>query len=225
MNLKKVFLGTAIFSFFLLAANLPDRAPAPGLKLALVKYSGGGDWYSVVDALQNFARFCNEKLGTNIEPDYATVEVGSAELFNYPFLIMTGHGNVVFSDQEAENLRNYLTGGGFLLIDDDYGMEPYIRPAMKKVFPEQEFIELPFGHPVFQSPFEFKNGLPKIHEHDGKPPQAFALFHEDRIVCMYLYESNITDGWESHDVHKDPEEKRQAALRMGANILQFAFQQ
>lgn len=225
MVIKKIVLKTTLFSLLLLAAGLPKQASAPGLKLALVKYSGGGDWYSVVDALQNFARFCNEKLGTSIESDYATVEVGSADLFSYPFLIMTGHGNVVFSDQEAENLRNYLTGGGFLLIDDDYGMEPFILPAMKKVFPEQEFVELPFEHPVFHSPFEFKNGLPKIHKHDDKPPQAFALFHEDRIVCMYLHESNITDGWESYDVHKDPEEKRQAALRMGANILQFVFQQ
>ncbi len=225
MSFKTIALKGILLSLLFLAATRPAQTPSPGLKLALVKYSGGGDWYSVVDALQNFARFCNEKLGTNIETDYATVEVGSAELFNYPFLIMTGHGNVVFSDQEAENLRNYLIGGGFLLIDDDYGMKPFILPAMKKVFPDKEFIELPFEHPVFHNPFEFKSGLPKIHKHDDKPPQAFALFHEDRIVCMFLYESNITDGWESYDVHKDPEEVRQAALRMGANILQFAFQQ
>ncbi len=222
---KHIFLKTVLlFAVFALVSAVPP-SPPPGLKLALVKYNGGGDWYAVVDALQNFARFCNEKMGTNIEPDYATVEVGSAELFNYPFLIMTGHGNVVFSDQEAENLRNYLLGGGFLLIDDDYGMKPFILPAMKKAFPDKEFVELPFEHPLFHSPFEFKNGLPKIHKHDDKPPQAFALFHEGRIVCMFLEESNITDGWESHDVHKNPEEVRQKALQMGANILQFVFQQ
>lgn len=199
-----------------------ENAPT---KLALLKYSGGGDWYANPTSLSNLTSFCNEKLGTSLDPDYATIEVGSAELFNYPFVHMTGHGNVVFSDADAENLRNYLIGGGFLHIDDNYGIDPFIRPAMKKVFPELQFIELPFNHPVYHQTFEFKNGLPKIHKHDGKPAQGFGLFWEGRLVCFYSYESDLGDGWEDPSVHNDPEEKRQQALKMGANLIQFAFQQ
>lgn len=195
------------------------------LKLALLKYNGGGDWYSVVDALENLSKFCNNQLGTSFDDDYATVEVGSAEIFNYPFLFMTGHGNVVFSDADAANLRTYLIGGGFLFIDDDYGMDPFIKVAMKKVFPDKELIELPFQHPLFHQKFDFPNGVPKIHEHDGKPPQTYGLFHEGRLICIYAAESNISDGWESYDVHKDPEALRQQALRMGANIIEYAFSQ
>ena len=199
-----------------------NKAP---LTIALLKYHGGGDWYANPTSLPNLARFCNRELGTNINPDYATVEVGSAELFDYPFVHMTGHGNVVFSDMEAQNLRNYLIGGGFLHIDDNYGMNRYVRPAMKKVFPELEFIELPFEHPVYHTAFEFKNGLPKIHLHDGKPPQGFGLIWEGRLICFYSYESDLGDGWEDPEVHKDPEDKRRAALQMGANLVQFAFEQ
>lgn len=194
-------------------------------KLALLKYSGGGDWYANPTALVNLTRFCNEQLGTNLDTDYGTVEVGSVELFNYPFVHMTGHGNVVFSDMEAENLRNYLIGGGFLHIDDNYGIDPFVRPAMKKVFPEAQFIELPYSHPVYHQKFEFKNGLPKIHKHDDKPSQGFGLFWEGRLVCFYSFECDLGDGWEDPAVHNDPEEKRQQALKMGANLVQFAFQQ
>ena len=204
-----------------LVTGLNAQAP---LQLALLKYNGG-DWYSNPTSLINLARFCNSNLGTSLDPDYATVEVGSAEIFNYPFLHMTGHGNVLFSDAEAENLRNYLIGGGFLHADDNYGMDPFIRSAMKKVFPELELIELPFEHPVYHQLFEFKHGLPKIHEHDGKPPQAFGLFWEGRLVFLYTYESDLGDGWEDPEVHNDPEEKRQQALRMGANLIQFVFMQ
>lgn len=195
------------------------------LKMGLLKYNGGGDWYANPTALPNLAKFCNDNLGTNFDPDYATVEVGSAELFNYPFLHMTGHGNVVFSDAEASNLRNYLIGGGFLHIDDNYGMDPFVRPAMKKVFPELEFIELPFQHPVYHQKYEFKNGLPKIHKHDDKPAQGFGLFWEGRLVCFYSYQSDLGDGWEDRSVHNDSEEARQQALKMGANLVQFVFQQ
>lgn len=198
---------------------------APSLTMALLKYNGGGDWYANPTSLTNLARFCNEALGTNFNSDYATVEVGSAELFNYPFVHMTGHGNVVFSDAEAENLRNYLIGGGFLHIDDNYGMDPYVRTAMKKVFPEQEFVELPFEHEIYRQQFTFEDGVPKIHKHDEKPPQGFGLFWEDRLVVFYTYEADLGDGWEDQDVHKDPEDVRRLALRMGANIVQFAFQQ
>jgi hypothetical protein len=195
------------------------------MKLALLKYSGGGDWYANPTSLINLAKFSNEQLGTVFDPDYATVEVGSVELFNYPFVHMTGHGNVVFSDAEAENLRNYLSGGGFLHIDDNYGMDPFIKPALKKVFPELELTELPFQHPIYHQKFDFKNGLPKIHKHDGKPPQGLGLFWEGRLVCFYSYECDLGDGWEDRSVHNDPEEKRQEALRMGANLIQFVFGQ
>jgi len=203
----------------------PMSFTTPSMKIALLKYSGGGDWYSVVDALQNIAKFCNEQLNTNFDTDYATVEVGSAEIFNYPFVFMTGHGNVVFSNQEAENLRNYLIGGGFLFIDDDYGMDPFLRPSIKKVFPELDFIELPFQHPIYHKKFDFKNGLPKTHEHNKNPSQGYGLFWEGRLICFYAFESNISDGWESPAVHNDPEEIRQQSLKMGANIIQFAFEQ
>ena len=200
-------------------------APGPSLKLALLKYKGGGDWYANPTALKNLAEFCNANLGTNFDPDYATVDVGSADLFNYPFVHMTGHGNVVFSDAEALNLRQYLIGGGFLHIDDNYGMDRYVRPALKKVFPELELVELPFEHGIYEQKFRFPNGLPKIHEHDGKPPRGYGLLWEGRLVVFYTYECDLGDGWEDPEVHKDPEEVRQAALRMGANLVQYAFGQ
>ena len=194
-------------------------------KLALLKYNGGGDWYANPTSLTNLARFCNEQLGTSLDQDYATVETGSVELFNYPFIHMTGHGNVVFSDAEAENMRNYLIGGGFLHIDDNYGLDPFVRPAMKKVFPEIQFIELPFSHPIYHQKFEFKNGLPKIHKHNDKAPEGYGLFWEGRLVCFYSHETDLGDGWEDPSVHNDPEEKRQQALKMGANLVQYVFQQ
>ncbi len=193
------------------------------LKLALLKYNGGGDWYANPTALPNLAKFCSQQLGINFDPENAVVEVGSADLFNYPFVHMTGHGNVVFSDLEAENLRNYLMAGGFLHIDDNFGMDPYVRVALKKIFPEQELVELPFEHPIYRQKFTFKNGLPKIHEHGGKSPQGFGLFWEGRLVCFYSYECDLGDGWEDPQVHKDPEEVRLQALRMGANLVQYAF--
>jgi hypothetical protein len=200
-------------------------SPPPSLKLALLKYKGGGDWYANPTSLKNLAQFCNTNLGTNLDPDYATVDVGSADLFNYPFVHMTGHGNVVFSDAEALNLRQYLIGGGFLHIDDNYGMDRYVRPALKKVFPELELIELPFEHEIYRQKFKFTNGLPKIHEHDGKPPRGYGLIWEGRLVVFYTHESDLGDGWEDPEVHKDPEEVRQKALQMGANVVQFVFGQ
>ena len=195
------------------------------LKMALLKYNGGGDWYSNPTSLPNLAKFCNQQLGTNFDTDFEVVEVGSADLFNYAFVHMTGHGNVVFSDGEAENLRLYLEAGGFLHIDDNYGMDPYVRLAMKKVFPDQEFVELPFEHEIYRQTFEFKNGLPKIHKHDDKPAQGFGLFHEGRLVVFYSYECDLGDGWEDQAVHNDSPEARLKALQMGANIIQYHFQQ
>jgi len=211
--------------FLGLVLTLSSWNEKPTLQLALLKYNGGGDWYSNPTALPNLAKFCNQNLGTNFKLEQATVEVGSADLFDFPFVHMTGHGNVVFSDVEAENLRTYLLAGGFLHIDDNYGMDSYVRIAMKKVFPETEFIELPLTHEIYTMRYPFKNGLPKIHEHDKKPSQGFGILHEGRLVCFYSYETDLGDGWEDGSVHKDPEEIRLKALQMGANIIQFAFEQ
>ena len=220
--LKKIGIIGFLALFSLAFTNTSSVA---SLKLALLKYNGGGDWYSNPTSLTNLASFCNSKLGMNFDTDYETVEVGSAEIFNFPFLHMTGHGNVVFSDAEAENLRNYLIGGGFLHIDDNYGMDPYVRTALKKVFPELELIELPFEHPIYHQTFQFKNGLPKIPEHDGLPPKGYGLIWEGRLICFYSYECDLGDGWEDPAVHRDPESVRQSALQMGANIIQLAFEQ
>ena len=219
-----IFLTAFITSSFTTPISHYHTISSSPLQLALAKYNGG-DWYANPTALPNLATFCNEHLGTNFEKDYATVEVGSAEIFNYPFLHMTGHGNVLFSDAEAENLRNYLIAGGFLHVDDNYGMDPYIRIALKKVFPEAELVELPFKHEIYHQKYAFKNGLPKIHKHDDKPPRGYGLFHEDRLVVFYTFESDLGDGWEDPDVHNDPETVRTKALQMGANIISFVFQQ
>ncbi len=194
------------------------------VKIALLKYRGGGDWYANPTSLPNLIKFCNKNLGTNIFPDYATVEVGSEEVYDYPFIHLTGHGNVVFSNQEAMNLRNYLIAGGFLHIDDNYGLDKYIRREMKKVFPDIDFIELPFSFPIYHQKYEFTNGLPKIHEHDKKPPQGFGIFYKGRLVCFYTYECDLGDGWEDHEVHNDSEPTRLKALKMGANIISYVFQ-
>jgi hypothetical protein len=212
--------------FLLLVVFLPERSvDSNTLKLALLKYNGGGDWYANPTALKNLSQFCNETMGTEIDPDYATVDVGSLDIYNYAFMHMTGHGNVVFSDAEAENLRNYLIAGGFLHIDDNYGMDPFVRPAMKKVFPELEFVEIPFDHQVYHQSYNFDRGVPKIHKHDEKPAQGFGLFWRDRLVCFYSYETDLGDGWEDQSVHKDPEEVRLKALRMGSNLVSYAFTQ
>ena len=194
-----------------------------GPQIALLKYGGGGDWYANPTSLTNLIAFCNENLGTNLTKDYATVEVGSPEIFNYPFIHMTGHGNVSFTEQEARNLRNYLISGGFLHIDDNYGMNPYVRPQMKKVFPELDFVELPFSYPIYHQKYEFPKGLPKIHEHDGGPAQGFGLIYQGRLVCFYSFDCDLGDGWEDPMVHHDPPEKRLEALKMGANLIQYVF--
>lgn len=194
------------------------------VQLGLLKYNGGGDWYANLEtSLPNLIKFCNQNLNTNINIEQAIVEVGSDELFNYPFIHLTGHGNVVFSNAEAENLRKYLLAGGFLHIDDNYGMDKFIRPEMKKVFPELEFVELPFSHPIYHQSFDFKNGLPKIHEHDKGYPKGYGLIYNGRLLCFYSFESDLGDGWESPSVHNDPAEKRKKALEMGANIIEFVF--
>ncbi len=217
--MKKIFLLLYFISFHAQAAD-------PSFRLAIMKYNGGGDWYANLEtSLPNLIRFCNKELGTNIDPEQSIVEASSPDLFNFPFVHMTGHGNWVLSNQESENLRKYLLAGGFLHIDDNYGMDPYVRPQMKKVFPELDFVELPFSHPIFHQKFDFPNGLPKIHEHDQKPPQAFGLIFEGRLVCLYTFETDLGDGWEDYEVHKDTPASHEKALRMGANLLQFVFSQ
>ncbi len=192
-------------------------------EIAVLKYKGGGDWYANPTALPNLIRFCNQSVRTQINPKPQTVEPGSPLLFQYPFIHMTGHGNVYFSDEEAGNLRTYLLSGGFLHIDDNYGMEPYLRKELKKVFPDKELEELSPEHPIFNQQFKFPDGLPKIHEHEGNRPQALGIFDGNRLVLLFTFESDLGDGWEDPEVHNDPEEVRLKALRMGANIIQYAF--
>ena len=193
------------------------------IRFGLLKYSGGGDWYVNPTSLPNLIRYCNETMGTDIAKEPITVEPGSRDLFSVPFVHMTGHGNVLFSPQEAENLRQYLIGGGFLHIDDNYGLDQFARQEMKKVFPELEFVELPVSHPIFLRPNPFPDGIPKIHEHDNKRPQAFGLIWENRLVCLFSYESDLGDGWEDPQVHNDSPETRLKALKMGANLIRYVF--
>lgn len=216
--LKKTIL------IFTLGMILSSYSPAPTYQIALLKYSGGGDWYANLEtSLPNLIEFCNRNLKTNINLEQATVEVGSPDIFNYPFIHMTGHGNVVLNPQETTNLRNYLIGGGFLHISDNYGMDKFIRPQLKNVFPELDLIEIPFSHPIYHQKYDFPNGLPKIHEHEDKAPQGFGLFYKGRMVCFYDYECDLGDGWESFEVHKDSPETHQKALKMGANIIQYVL--
>lgn len=192
--------------------------------IALLKYSGGGDWYANPTSLTQLISFCNKEVGMRLEREYATVEVGSADLFNYPFVHLTGHGNVIFSPSDAENLRKYLMSGGFLHIDDNYGLDQYVRREMKKVFPDLNFVEVPLNHPIYNQVFDFsRKGLPKVHEHNNKVPQGFALVYEGRIVCFYTYECDLGDGWEDSSVHGDSESVRRMALEMGCNIISYAF--
>ena len=216
---KKYSTGLVLSAAVLLLLNF---AP-PTLKIAKLKYNGGGDWYANKTSLPNLIKFCNQTLGTNLAPEEDIVEVGSPDLFNYPFVHLTGHGNLVLSDSEAENLRKYLIAGGFLHADDNYGLDKFLRREMKKVFPELNFVELPFNHPIYHQKFNFNNGLPKVHEHDGKAPQGFALVYKGRVVCFYTYECDLGNGWEDADVYNDPETVRQKALQMGANMIQYVF--
>jgi len=195
----------------------------PSYQIALLKYSGGGDWYANPTSLPNLVKFCNQNLNTNISEDIATIDAGSTEIINYPFVHLTGHGNVVFSPQEIENLRIYLVSGGFLHIDDNYGLDEFIRPQLKKLFPELDLVALPFDHPIYHQHYKFPKGLPKIHEHDGKAPEGYGLFYEGRLVVFYTHECDLGDGWEDTEVHNDSDATRQKALQMGANIIQYAF--
>ena len=216
---KRIFI--ALMLGFALVVTAPLAIAQQ--KIAKLKYGGGGDWYANKTALPNLIRFCNTQLSMNLIAEEDAVDVGSRDLFSYPYVYMTGHGNVVFSAEEAENLRNYLVGGGFLHIDDNYGLDKFIRLELKKVFPELELVELPFTHPIYHQKFDFPKGLPKVHEHDGKPSQGFGLVYEGRLVAFYSYECDLGNGWEDQRIHNDPEAKRTEALQMGANIIAFTF--
>ncbi len=192
-------------------------------ELARLKYSGGGDWYNDPSADLNLLKFVQEHTIVEVDPKYEFVEIGSENFFSYPVVWLTGHGNIVFSDSETRRLRTYLENGGFLYVDDDYGLDKAFRREIKKVFPDEELVELPFSHGIYHAHFSFPNGLPKIHKHDDKPPQGFGLFLDGRLVLFYTYECNLGDGWADPRVHNDPEEKRIAALQMGTNIIVWAL--
>jgi hypothetical protein len=212
-----------LFVIMLMLAGSINSQAQLSLKIAKLKYGGGGDWYANKTALPNLIQFCNRELGMTIAPEEDIVEAGSRDIFLYPYVYMTGHGNVVFPPSEAAVLRKYLTGGGFLHIDDNYGLDKFIRLELKKIFPELELVEIPYDHPIYHQKYDFPKGLPKIHEHDGKPAQGLGLIYEGRLVVFYSYECDLGNGWEDPKIHNDPEEKRQMALKMGANILSYCF--
>jgi hypothetical protein len=209
-----------LFTFFFLAflGNISAQ------EIALLQYGGGGDWYANPTALPNLVKYCNQNINTAIKEKPQTVTPGSVDIFDFPFVHMTGHGNVFFSAEEAQNLRNYLMSGGFLYIDDNYGMNEYIRKEIIKIFPNKELKELPANFPMFSYVYKFPQGMPKIHEHDGGRPQAFGIFVEDRLVLLYTFETDLGDGWENPEVHNDPQEVRLKALQMGANIIKYVFE-
>lgn len=217
MKYWKLVLGLCVYGLTCQGVNAQAS-----FKIARLKYGGGGDWYSNKTSLPNLIKFSNTQLKMNIFPDEDVVEVGDNDIFQYPFVHMTGHGNVFFTDSDARNLRNYLLSGGFLHVDDNYGLDPFIRREMKKVFPELSFIELPFDHPIYHQKYNFPNGLPKVHQHDDKAPQGFGLIYQGRLVCFYSYECDLGNGWEDRSVYNDSEEVRQQALRMGANLLGYS---
>lgn len=192
--------------------------------IAVLQYGGGGDWYSNPTSVKNLVKFCNENINSKIVQKTASVTPNSIDIFDYPMVHMTGHGNVFFSQGEADNLRSYLLSGGFMHIDDNYGMDQYLRKELIKIFPAKQLIELPKNHPIFNYAFNFPDGLPKIHEHDNRRPQAFGMFENGRLLLLYTYESDLGDGWENSEVHNDSDAVRLKALKMGANIVKYAFE-
>ena len=210
---------TLLLFFFVLISSFSLK----GQEIAILKYQGGGDWYANPTSLPNLIQFCNNNIGTTLNNKPETVEVGSLSIFQYPFIHMTGHGNVVFSEEELDNLRSYLLAGGFLHIDDNYGMKPYITREINRLFPDSNLEELGADHPIFSNSYQFTQGLPKIHEHDGQRPQALAITYNNRIVLLFTSESDLGDGWEDPTVHNDSAEIREKALKMGANIITYVF--
>lgn len=213
-----------LFSLAAIFANgLQSQSSKNALKLGRVKYSGGGDWYNDPSSEVNLLKFVRANTNIDVDPVYEFVDLSTDNIFQYPILFLTGHGNLKFSSQEARKLRAYLENGGFLYIDDDYGLDKYIRKEMKKIFPNQEFAELPFSHGIYHCHFDFEYGVPKIHEHDDKVPQGFGMFHNGRMCVFYTFESNPADGWADPDVHNDSPVKREEALKIGTNIIVWAL--
>ena len=207
------------------APNLTTETPVfpSAVSVTRLHYGGGGDWYWGSSAIPNFLRFIRENSNFPVDTIEKVVQIMDDNLFRYPFLFATGHGIMKFSDEEKERLRTYLANGGFLFINDSYGMEKSLRQEISKLFPERELLELPFEHPIYHSYYDFPNGPPKIHEHDNKPPRGYGIVIDSRVVLYYLLESDVGDGWEDSQVHNDPPEKREAALKMGMNILVYAM--
>lgn len=216
MNCKIMY---KLITFYLFLFSLTMNSQ----EVAILKYDGGGDWYANPTAVPNLIKFCNENINTKINEKPTTVETSSIDIFNYPIIFMTGHGNVYFDETAVENLRSYLTSGGFLHISDNYGLDAYVRKEIKKVFPNLELQEIPYNHPIYHQTYDFENGVPKIHEHEKNAPQGFGIFYKGELVCFYDYESDLSDGWENEAVHNDPKEIREKALRMGANMIEYAF--
>lgn len=215
LPIKNKYIIIIVFAYFTHAIHSQD--------VATLEYGGAGDWYANPSAVPNLIKFCNENIHTKINPKPFQVKASSIDIFSYPILFITGHGNMFFDDASVENLRNYLTSGGFIHISDNYGLDTYVRREFKKIFPQLDFVEVPYDHPIFHQTFDFQSGIPKIHEHDGKPPKGYGIFYKGKLVCFYDYESDLSDGWESPGVHNDPPEVRLKALKMGANIIEFAF--
>lgn len=214
---------TMLCCLLLVSTSQIQAQQSSSFKLARIKYRGGGDWYNDPSSLKNLADFASSKLPVNINPSYDDVSLGSKNLSEYPFTFLTGHGTIKTNDAEIKNLRNYLNNGGFLYIDDDYGLDKYVQKLVKKLYPKEKFVELPFKHPIYHQVYDFTDGLPKVHKHDGKPPQGFGIFKKGRLVLFYSYESNLADGWANQKNHHDPSSKRQEALQMGTNILLYAL--
>lgn len=213
-------------NFFLIILLLVSTIAAqnePAFEIARLKYGGGGDWYNDPSAEVNLLNFVNENTSIRVNSEYKFIDISNDDIFSYPFVFITGHGNIVLSRSEAENLRLYLEQGGFLYVDDDYGMDKAIRREMKKVFPDKEFVELPFNHGIYHSVYNFEYGPPKTHEHDDKTPQGFGIFTGKRLAVYYTYESNPSDGWADARSHNDTEQVRNESLKFGANIIVYAL--
>lgn len=221
--IKRLLSLLLCFAFLWSTAAVSFAQSNGDVTLARIKYRGGGDWYNDPSALQNLIEFANSQVPISISTEYDDVALGSRDLHQYPFAFLTGHGTISVNQAEASNLREYLNNGGFLYVDDDYGLDDNFREMLEQVYPNEELVELPFEHAIYHQVYDFPEGLPKVHEHDNKPPQGFAIFREGKMVAFYSYESNLADGWANPEVHNNPEPLRQKALQMGTNILVYAL--
>jgi hypothetical protein len=221
--MKSISREKIIIVIFLMLTLSAEAQTGSAFQIARLKYNGGGDWYNDPSAEINLLKFISSNTNIKVKDEYKFVDLSSDEIFSYPFLFLTGHGNIAFTSSEAERLRKYLEAGGFLYIDDDYGLDKAIRREMKKVFPVNDFLELPFSHPIYNNVFDFNSGPPKTHKHDENPPRGFGIYIGKRLAVFYTFESNPSDGWADPDVHNDPADKREEALKFGTNIIVYAL--